>query len=168
MTANHARRRAFTLLECTVAILVLGVSVVAITQAMVAGQQQSHEALHHRRGLVLAESMVDEVVRLPFADPEVGAVSIGPEQAEEGDRSLFDDADDFDGHLEVVGSLADASGTPYQTQYQKFNRSVTTRASTQVVAGFSAPIEGLEVIVTVTDEEGQQWKVARFVPRPVE
>jgi hypothetical protein len=142
----------------------LALAVAAISQAVLAGQMQTYEALHQRRAVELAEALVDEVLHLPYDDPE-GASAPGPEAGETG-RSLFDNADDYHGFSEAAGSLADASGTLYPASLQDFSRSVSAAYANISVTGFDDPLPGLTITATVQDDAGQTWAITRWVAQP--
>jgi len=122
-TPRH-RRRALTLVESLMAAMVLLVVVVAVSQALLAGQMQVYDAAHRARAIELAEALMDEVLRLPYADADTD---------NETTRATFDDLDDFDGYSES-GTLRDAAGTAYPSEYQVFTRTVavsTTSTATR-------------------------------------
>ncbi len=156
-------QRGFTLTEVMIASAILAFAVIAITQLIVAGQTQSIEALHHRRGQSLAEALMDEILALPYTDPQ-GDTTIGPD-AGERNRNEFDNIDDYHGFNEEAGAICDAHGQPYGGQFDRFRRTVTVEPYMQPLTG-SAPIAGLRIIVTVTDERGLSWTITRFVPEP--
>jgi len=114
---NAGRHRGLTLVECLLASVVMAVAVIAVTQAVVAGQMQTADALHRVRALELAEALMDEVLRLPYTDPDGTGGEVG--------RANFDDLADFNGFSEAATTLADAAGTAYASPFQVFSRSVT-------------------------------------------
>ena len=164
MNRSANRDRGFTLGEAMIAMAVLMLAVLAITQAIVSGQMQTYEALHDQRAVSLGEALVEEVLALPYADPE-GAAGAGPDSGE-SNRSQFDNADDFDGFSESIGSVADAAGNDYNAPFQRFGRSVTATYGQQTVSGFADPIDGVTVTVTVTDDRGLAWTLSRFITEP--
>ena len=164
MAARHRRQRGISLIEVLIASAVLSFAVAAICQAVVAGQQQTYEALHDLRGMSLAEALVEEVQALPYADPE-GVEAAGPD-AGETDRGLFDNSDDFHGFTETVGNVADAGGVAYGAGFAPFNRAATATYGTVAVAELGGAVSGLTVVVTVTDDRGQAWTATRFIPEP--
>ncbi len=164
-----ARRRqsaqsGFTLIEVLMAATVLSFAVIAIAQMLVAGQMSTYEALHHRRGQSLAEAMIEEILALPYADPD-GASTPGPEGGE-ATRADFDNSDDFDGYSEAAGAVTDSAGDAYPSQFNLFSRAVAITETDITVTGFSADVPGIEVQVTVTDSRGQTWRVVRFIAEP--
>jgi len=167
--SNRGRgaRRAggFTLLEALFAASVLAVVVAAVTQSIVAGQMQTYDAMHSARAVALTEAMMEEILVLPYDDPE-GGVVIGPD-AGETTRQQFDDIDDYHGFTEAAGTLTDAEGNLYNDLYQGFTRSVTVATGSVDVAAFGAAQNGLTITTAVQEgTTGRTWVVTRFVPEP--
>jgi prepilin-type N-terminal cleavage/methylation domain-containing protein len=158
----HARR-GFTLAEVLLACVILSFAVLSITQMIVAGQMQTYEALHHRRGQSLAEALMDEVLSLPYHDP-VGALTFGPEPGQ--DRMDFDHMDDFHSFTEELGEVRDAAGDLYGQGFARFGREVQIVSVSKTIANLADDLDGLEVTVAVTDDRGMTWTITRFVPEP--
>jgi len=165
MAVPNRRKRGISLIEVLIASAVLAFAVVAICQAVVAGQMQTYEALHQLRGMALAEALVEEIQALPYDDPEA-APDAGPDAGETG-RDLFDNSDDFEGFAETAGNVVDADGTSYGDAFAPFSRGVTASYGTVTVNDLSGPVTGLTVAVTVTDDRGMTWTATRFIPEPV-
>ena len=138
------------------AAMVLIVVVVAVSQALLAGQMQTHDAVHRGRAIELAEALMDEVLRLPYADSGTD---------NETTRATFDDLGDFHNYTES-GTLRDASNSAYPATHQGFTRTVTVVAASKTVAGFGAAFAGLDITVTVADSHGLTWTLKQFVPEP--
>ena len=141
---------------------ILALSVAAITQSVVTGQQQTYEALHDLRAVSLAESLLEEIMALPYADPD-GASAAGPD-AGEAARADFDNADDFHGYSEPLGLTTDIAGQAYPSTFARFGRDVTATYTTADSLGQTRP--GLLVVITVTDERDRMWTVQRFIVEP--
>lgn len=145
---------------------VLAMAVLAVTQAVTAGQAQTYDALHRVRASALADALMEEILSKPYADPQA-AVALGPDSGETG-RSLFDNMDDYHGFSQTQENLTDAAGAAYPPTYQKFSRSVTMVYESRTLTGLSQAVSGLRMVVTVTDQRGGSWAVTRFVPAPAE
>lgn len=165
--SNSVRHRGLTLVECLLASAVLALAVVAVTQAVVAGQMQTAEALRRARALGLGEALTDEVLRLPYTDPDGPGGEVG--------RENFDNLEDFNGFSEAAGALRDARGTSnpaslYDAPFQEFSRTVSVvpanGGSGVSVTGFGNPLLGLMVTVTVQDAAGEKWTLTRFRAQP--
>lgn len=167
ITVDHFRGRGrggFTLIEGLIASVVLALVVIAVTQAIVAGQMQTQHALHAQRGLMLAEEIAERVVALPYHDP-TGASQPGPESGESG-PAMFDNADDYHGLSESGETLLNLAGETYPGDFAMFRRAVTCQYTTVEVPGLGDPQPGLSVTVTVTDQRDQSWTLTRFIPEP--
>lgn len=164
MQTKPSRQLAFTLTEALLASGVLSLAVMAVSHMLVAGQMSTYEALHHRRAISLTEAMIEQVLALPYADPQGDAV-LGPDPGESS-RTQFDNQDDYDGYVEAIGGVVDAQDQAYPQAFAQFSRSVDIVLASQSVAGFSSPIDGLEITVTVTDDRAMTWRLVRFVPEP--
>ncbi len=149
-------------MESLIASTILAVAVIAVSQAVVAGQMQTFDALHRARAVELAEALMDEVLRLPYTDPDGTGGEVG--------RANFDDLADFNGFNETAGTLADAAGTVYPPQFQGFTRSASVvpanGGSGISVTGFGSPLVGLTTTVTVQDTAGASWVLTRFRSQP--
>jgi MSHA pilin protein MshD len=167
---HHSRRsrprgsRGFTLIESLAAAAILAFAVVALCQAIVSGQMHTYAALHDLRATALAETMVEEILALPYVDPD-GASNPGPETGESG-RAQFDNVDDYHGFAQASGQISDWAGSNYPTEYQDFSRAVTIAYGSTTVAGLEIPTPGVTITVTVVDGGGRQWIIRRFVSEP--
>lgn len=156
--------RGFTLAEVLMASAVLSVAVGAILTAVTTGQEQTYEALHEQRAVALAEALMEEIIALPYADPQ-GDTTAGPDDGEAA-RGDFDNADDFHGFNEEIGQVLDAAGLAYPGTFDRFDRSVSAAYGVQSVAGLGGDYGGLSVTVTVTDDRRRSWTLTRFIPEP--
>ena len=162
---QRQRGGGFTLAEVLLASAILAVMVTAVTQAIVAGQAQSYNALHEQRALALGDAMMEEVLSHPITDPSRDA-RFGPDTAEDAaNRSAFDAVDDFADYDEAAGELRDAAGQLYPALYQCFERTVEVASQSLTVAAFEQPQDCLRVRVTVAEPGGRRWIVERLVPR---
>jgi len=160
------RPAGFTLLEVLIASSILAFTTLALVQAVSAGQSQTLDALRRARGTALAEAMLEEVLSKPYADPE-GETTLGPDAGESA-RDDFDNLDDYHGHSEAAGAVADAAGAAYPAAYQRYTRSVTVEQETIDIAALGGARAGMRVTVTVAETvdgaQGRAWVVTRFVP----
>jgi len=164
LKAHRKRKSALTLAESLLAAVLLALAVVGVSQAVVAGQMQAYAALHRRRGVELAEALLDEVLRLPYSDPD-GASSPGPESGETS-RASFDNLDDYHGFSQAAGSITEFSGAAHPSGYQAFSRSVTVTASFVTITGYVTALPGQTVTVTVQDAGETVCTLTRFVGQP--
>ncbi len=162
---GRSRRCALTLAEALIASIILSISVTAVAAALMAGAQQTHAAVETTRASQLVLAMIDEVLALPYADPD-GASVPGPE-AGETTRLLFDNVDDYHGYVETAGSIVDAAGTAYPTAYDVYKRTVQVAAANVQPGGLPA-VTGLTITVTITDTTDARTfaSASRFVADP--
>jgi hypothetical protein len=94
-------------------LIVSVVVVAALTTVGAAGRGQS-TIVHRRQGDMLAQSLMAEILREDYADASFGVDSFGRSVAEDatGDRSLFDDVDDYDGWFASPPEDKDGSVLP--------------------------------------------------------
>lgn len=161
---KYERSRGFSLVEALLASMILAFSAAAVSHALLSGHQLTDAALHHSRAMDLAGALMEEVLRLPYDDPD-GSSNMGPESGETN-RTLYDNVDDYHGFNQSVGAVTDVAGDLYEPAYQDFDRAVTITAGSQTVAGLGGAINGVTIDVTVTDSAGTTWAIQRFVPEP--
>lgn len=92
---NH-RCRGFTLLETTLAIVIVGTGALAILAAQQAFHKQNDWAQRSSTALLLANELRELTLTLPRHDPITGTDTVGRE-AGESTVADFDDVDDFAG-----------------------------------------------------------------------
>lgn len=166
-SANGGRRwrsRALTLAESLLATILLATTVTVVVGAVLAGHQQTCEAGDTRRAVALVEAMMEEILALPYDDPD-GASAPGPE-AGESSRAAFDNIDDYHGYSEAAGAVADAAGSPYPAAYAVYDRSVTIAAASIRPTGFATAAPGLSVTVSVGHTGRTVASASRFVAQP--
>ena len=99
---RHLRlsRSGITLIECAAASIILGLMITAgLRAATGAGAAQAISA-RALTGSLLAEGLMNEVSALAYVDPS-GSATIGLDSGEfAGDKTTFDDVDDFDNWTE--------------------------------------------------------------------
>src|SRR5687768_17333963 len=101
-------RGGFTIVEASVAVLLVGV-LLSSSIATVGALAQSRRVQADRRGgYALAQQLMSEIMALPFADPDQ-PVAFGPETGESS-RAAFDDVDDYNGYTGTPPVAKD--GTP--------------------------------------------------------
>lgn len=108
--SGHHARNGFTLIETALAIVIVGVGVLA----MMAGQQAWHYQNDWAQQVGLAARLGNEIremtLTLPRHDPVAGSVTWGAE-LNETELADFDDLDDFDGDGGgLIFSGADGTG----------------------------------------------------------
>jgi len=151
--------RGFTAVEALIAAAILAILTAAVSGALMAGRAQSKLARDTLSASFLAQTLMDEIMRLPFNDP-LGNNTMGPEAGEV--RATFDNVDDYSGYTDGPGNVADGSGVlhpiadlagnAYPDAYQGFVRTVTMSAVSSTPSGWGRTVTGLQVNVTVSKD----------------
>ncbi len=114
-------RRAFTLVEAVSSIAVVGVLLVAALNAV--GSARSGQQLigEQARGHLLAVDLMTEILPKSFHEPNVSLVSLGPgpSEAVTGNRSLYNDVDDYHGWSASPPQTADGTPLPGLEGWQR-------------------------------------------------
>lgn len=155
--------RGLTLPETLLATAVLGFAVVALTHAIVAGQMQTQNALHEHRAVTLAETIMEEILSLPYHDPD-GHTTPGPDPGQDS-RQQFNNMDDYHSFTMAPGDIKDLADELYPPTYQMFSVAVTAQYEDITIPAFGSQ-QGLKIEVTVTDPAQRTWRITRFVPEP--
>ncbi len=95
-SATGNRRRGFTLIECALVTVIVGVGVLAIVSAEMGFHQENDISQRMGTALLLASEVREMTASLPRCDPIFGNATFGPE-AGETDATLYNDLDDFAG-----------------------------------------------------------------------
>lgn len=98
--ASTRRRGGFTLIESAIAVVVVGVGIVALLQAMASGTRINGQARAITQGVFLAQEVREWTLRLPFKDPNAPNPNMhpytpGPESGE-NPQVYVNDLDDLE------------------------------------------------------------------------
>lgn len=152
--------RGFTAIEALVAATILAILTAAVSGALMAGRAQSKLARDTLSASFLAQSLMDEINRLPFNDPN-GYTNMGPDSGET--RATFNNVDDYSGYADGPNGITDvASASLYPDVYQPFTRSVSMTAVSMSPTGWNRTMTGLLVTVTVSRDNVQLVKLQRI------
>lgn len=100
---SHYRKPGVTLIEVAVSTVLVGLVLVAALETLGGAMRTMRRASTELQAHTLAETLLMEVVALPYSDPDGNSTGIGLESDEgsaAGDRTAFDDLDDFQGWSE--------------------------------------------------------------------
>lgn len=148
--SSRGRRAAFSYLETMAAAFILGLIVVAALRASAYTAAAQLVAERYLQASMLADELMAEIATKDYQDPEAPG-SFGPEPGEvTGNRSAFDDVDDYDGWSAEPpttpdgGSLGDFPGFRREVRVEQVS---DTDPTTIVAVGASGT---KRVTVTVT------------------
>jgi hypothetical protein len=100
----------FTLFEALLAVTLVGIAVVALTSALMAGLAQNQSAVQYTIAMNLATALMNEICSHPFRDPTTPANFTPRAETGETPRAGFDNVDDYDGLVEADGQLKGPDG----------------------------------------------------------
>jgi type II secretory pathway pseudopilin PulG len=108
----------FTMVEAVISTIIVAVMLVAALSAVGASRVIQYKVSLHSCGQRLAESLLAEIARHAYEDPN-GPVVFGPESGEQTTvRSDFDDVDDYHGWTETPPTEKDGSAIPQADGWQ--------------------------------------------------
>jgi prepilin-type N-terminal cleavage/methylation domain-containing protein len=129
-THHRSNVGGFTLVEAMVAVTVLGIAAASVLFPFISGAALQAEGVNRTLAARLASDLMEQILRLPFHDPnDENSYSLGPESGEAVPAG-FDNLDDYDGYSEIQGQVKDATGAVFtevctDPRYANFSRSVT-------------------------------------------
>jgi MSHA pilin protein MshD len=141
----------FSLVEAALSTVIVGVMMVAALQAAAAARAHAQRGADRGRAALLARDLMAEILQQHYEDPAYPRGSFGRSAGESatGNRSLFDDVDDYDGWTEspprdrngnVIGDAPD------------WRRSVTvrwvSRSDLSTVSASDTRLKRIEVTVS--------------------
>jgi prepilin-type N-terminal cleavage/methylation domain-containing protein len=159
---NHRKLRAprgFTAVEALVAATILAILTSAVSGALMAGRAQSQLARDTLSASFLAQSLMDEIMRLPFNGP-LGYDTLGPSGNDT--RATFNNVGEYCGYIDGPGAITDFAGNPYPDAYNNFVRTVSMTAVSTAPAGWNRTLTGLLVTVSVSKDGVELVKLQRI------
>ncbi|HHH76375.1 MAG TPA: type II secretion system protein [Phycisphaerae bacterium] len=115
------RDNAFSLVESIISIVIVGGLLVAALTALGASRIGQFSISTQARATMLADGLMNEILQHAYEESSAG--SLGLDAGEDtGDRSHFDDVDDYDGWASSPPQQADGTIIPESSHY---SRSVT-------------------------------------------
>ncbi|MCK4343309.1 MAG: hypothetical protein KAY37_16465 [Phycisphaerae bacterium] len=111
----------YTLIEVVISTVVVSVMLVAALHAVGAARLGLRQIGNHSRGVLLAQDLMTEILQQHYADPVYGLGSFGVDgdEATTGDRSLYDDVDDYDGWQVAPPQYKDGTEITWATEYER-------------------------------------------------
>ena len=150
-------KRGFTLAEAMMAVVVLGIAASSVLLPFISGAAVRAEGINRTLAARLASDLMEQILRLPFHDPnDETSYDLGPEAGD------FDNIDDFDGYAEPQGQVKDVTGAVYAN----FSRDVTCEyhaMSPQPAPGSIEECNFISVTVHVNYNGKQMATIIRLV-----
>jgi len=119
-TSRTRCARTFLLIESVISTLVIGVMLVAALSAVGIVRKGEAQNVERRRGLLLAQMLMSEILQQAYVDPSAGPGGFGIAADEvTGNRSRFDDVDDYYNWDATPPQNKDGSAIPWATGYEQ-------------------------------------------------
>ena len=112
----------------------------------------------------LLRQLMEEISAKPFEDPTDRSLTLGPESGE-GDRSQYDNVDDYNGLADSTAALTLLDGTTLNWSGGLYERSVSVEYRASPSATVASSGDFAVVTVTVTTPHGQAISAQRLVCR---
>ncbi|MDO8303049.1 MAG: type II secretion system protein [Sedimentisphaerales bacterium] len=110
MKMVRTQHKGFTLIEATLAVVVLGIAAAGVLLPFSSGAAAQAEGLHRTKAAILAGDLLEQIVSKPF-NTVAGS---------------FNDILDYNGYTELQGQIKDSAGNVFtDPAYAKFSRSAT-------------------------------------------
>jgi len=174
---RHAKRRGFTLIEVSLALIILAVGVLAMVDAITAFRDKNAWSTHTASAMFMAAEIRELTAHMPrhdvlagelYTDPSTGAfLGWGPESDEsdaDGDGTpdpddyrLYDDVDDFDGVL--FGNAPNPPG-PVARQFDGPIDASGDLIPAQAWNDSAAPLAGWSQYIAVEKVDPNDFRVA--------
>ncbi|HEY4328183.1 MAG TPA: type II secretion system protein [Phycisphaerae bacterium] len=151
--------RAFTAIEALIAATILAILTAAVSSALMAGRQQAKLARDTLSASFLGQSLMDEIMRLPFNDPN-GVGVMGPDGAET--RPTFNNVDDYCGYTDGPATITDIAGNAYPSTYTGFIRTVSMTAVSTTPSNWNKTLTGLLITISITKDGVELVKLQRI------
>jgi hypothetical protein len=121
--SGKTSRAGVSLIEVTAAVLLVSIMLAAAMRSVAVARIVDYKSAQVARGKLLAQGLLAEIIELPYQDPIVVTVTLGPDAANlETSRSTYNDVDDYNGYSETPPKNKD--GTNLSTDLTNWGRSV--------------------------------------------
>jgi hypothetical protein len=107
------------MVEAVVSIAIVGVMLVAVLNTVGAARTSEYKIADHDRGMLLAQRLMAEILAQQYCDPASGLGSFGPgaDETKPGNRSLYEDVDDYNGWKASPPQNKDGTPIPWGGGY---------------------------------------------------
>ena len=141
---TSAAQGGFTLIELIFFIVVVSVGLAGILSVMNTSVQFSAEPMARKQAMVLAESILEEVVQKDYADTDLLDPTLVPkaEHVKDTSRATMDDVDDYHGTTESIFTDWPASLSDYKVNIE------VVKTQWSVITSPKVPVKKITVTVT--------------------
>lgn len=113
--------RALSMVEAVISIVIVGVMLVAALNAVGGSMMTQKKMSDHTLGEFLAQDLMSEILSQAYEDPDLppGSFGTGAAEAATGNRSLYDDVDDYHNWSSSPPQKKDGSVIPGMTNWRR-------------------------------------------------
>lgn len=116
---NGVHRRGMTIVEVLVAMVLLSMMLGGVLSAVELSARTQHSTADLAMARSLAADLLEEVCGQPYVDPaDPDESGLGADEVA-GDRSTFDDVDDYHGWMQKPAEFADGTPIPGADAWQR-------------------------------------------------
>lgn len=145
----------FSLIELVMAIAISALAMSGLMAAFSSVAKRSSDPMVMQQGLIIAESLMEEILLQPFFDPSSGTAC----PSAPSNRVDFNNVCDYNGYSSAT--ITDISGTSY-SQLSGYSISVSVSNSATGQLGAVATASLLRVDVTVSNPLGSTVKLTSY------
>jgi prepilin-type N-terminal cleavage/methylation domain-containing protein len=154
--------RGLTLVETVIAMVIVSVMMVAALNTVGAARMGEKTVNESRQARILAQDLLNEILAQAYADASDTPTNFGPTPAEAatGNRSLFNDVNDYNRYEDTVG-LSNKAGTSlgYDSSWSREVALKTMSPATATPSG-TTDLGLMKVTVTVLKNDVERASVA--------
>ncbi|SHG64429.1 prepilin-type N-terminal cleavage/methylation domain-containing protein [Massilia sp. CF038] len=143
-STTQRRRAGFTLIEMIVFIVIVAIALAAVLRTLSITAGASADPIAPKQAMLVAESMLEEILLKPFSNPEGGYAAVCPGTC---DRARFDNVGDYAGYTSNGVFALDDLATPV-AGLGGYNVAVSVTSTNVTAKGNGAPC--LRVTVSVS------------------
>lgn len=116
-------RRGFSMIEATIASLLVGTLAVAALNTVGASMVSQTESVRQSNGLMLAQDLMTEILSKTYEDPDIpGEWGPGTSETLSSGRSQFDDVDDYMDWTSTPPQYGDGTKIPNHAKWKRIVR----------------------------------------------
>ena len=116
---TRGRRRGLSLVEAVVAMVIVGLTLVAALNTTGASRLAQRQMGDRARGKLLAQGLMPDILRQDYADPDGHAVFGSEADESSASRADFDDVDDYNGWSASPPQYKDGTKLPELTGWKR-------------------------------------------------
>ncbi len=163
---RNCSARAFSLIEATISVVIVGGMMVAALNTVGAAKLGNQKNTSRKSGNLLAQQLMGEILTQGYAEP-VDAPGFGRESSESGgDRTDYDDVDDYDAWSSSPPELKDGTVIPDLAGWaRQVSVAWVNAADLSLTSGSETNVKRIIVTVTYNGVEVASLTAVRTLAR---